>query len=111
MDFSSLNKSQLLLNLLEGKSTFIINVRATSSSEAIDKILADRKKYKGAELLLQKKTIIRFFDKLGRSLNQLLDDIGDIISNDPLISDPYKDVAGVMQLSPGNWVFFGCGRT
>jgi hypothetical protein len=106
-----LTRSQKIIQLLEGKSTFIINVRAADSTAALEKIITNRTSYKGADLLLQKNEIIRFFDKWKRPLGQLIDLINLIINKDPQIKDADSEAAGVMEITPGDWVFFGTGRT
>jgi hypothetical protein len=108
---TGVNRSQRIVQLLEGKSTFIINVHAMDSTAALEKIISNRKDYKDADLLLQKSEVIRFYDKLRRPLGQLIDVIHTIIDRDPRIRNASGDDAGVMEISPGDWIFFGCGRT
>jgi hypothetical protein len=111
VDRPSLNRSQKLLCLLEGTETFIINVRASDDTAALEKVIANRKTVKGAEQLLRKDRIIRFYDKLNRPMGKLIDLIDYILKKDPEIRSADSDAAGVIQLSPGDWCFFGVGRT
>jgi hypothetical protein len=106
-----MNKSLKLIYLLEGYQTFIINVHASDDGEALEKIIANRLDYKGSEYLLQKNNIIQFYDKLKRPLGQILDLIRLIVNKDPRIKSADGDTAGVMEISPGDWIFFGCGKT
>ena len=111
VDGSSMNRSKKLLQLLEGSSTFIINVHAPDETAAVEKMIANKESYKDARLLFQKDEIVQFYDKLKRPLGQLLDFIRELINNDPVISDPNGKSAGAMEIKPGDWVFFGCGKT
>ncbi len=111
VDVNGVTRSQKIIQLLEGKSTFIINVRAADSDAALEKIIKNRKDYKDADLLLQKNEIIPFYDKWKRPLGQLIDLINLIMSKDPAIKDADSESAGVMEITPGDWVFFGTGRT
>jgi hypothetical protein len=106
-----MNHSQQILDLLEGKASFIINVRAVDGSAAINKIFLNRGSYKGWNLLIQKEEVISFTDNLKRPLGQLLDVIRKLINEDPFISDVDGNQAGVMEIIPGDFIFFGCGRT
>ena len=108
---NGLTSAQRVIQLLEGVSTFMINVRASDEDSALEKIINNRKAYKGSELLLQKENVLHFYDKLKRPLAQMIDVVQSIIDRVPQIKDPNGTCAGVIELTPGNFLFFGVGKT
>ncbi len=104
-----MSKAEALLDLLSAKK-FVITVSGVNDSDAaLEKVFKNPKNYEGFNLLKQKEEVIPFYDKQNRTPEEKMDLIDIIIHKDPKINDGNSEAAGVMEISPGTWVFFGVG--